>query len=86
VREVALVGTDTEALERVVRGRLRPHVVLAGTRDGQGRQGTSGEPDRVPLLEGREPVDGSATAYVCERFACQRPVTTPAELEALLAP
>jgi uncharacterized protein YyaL (SSP411 family) len=73
VREVALVGEDTRPLERVVRGRFRPHIVLAG-----------GERDGVPLLEGREPVDGRAAAYVCERFACQRPVTEPAELAALL--
>jgi uncharacterized protein len=75
VREVALVG-DADAvrpLERVVRGRFRPHLVLAG-----------GPADGVPLLAGREPVDGRAAAYVCERFACQRPVTEPAELEALL--
>ena len=30
VREVALVGADTHALERVVRGAFRPHAVLAG--------------------------------------------------------
>ena len=74
VKEVALVGDGREPLERVVRERFRPHLVLAG-----------GEPDGVPLLEGREPVDGRAAAYVCERFACQRPVTDPAELDALLA-
>jgi uncharacterized protein YyaL (SSP411 family) len=76
VKEVALVGEPegVEPLERVVRSRFRPHVVLAG-----------GEPDGVPLLQGREPVDGRAAAYVCERFACQRPVTEPQELEALLA-
>jgi len=74
VREVALVGSGREPLERVVRARFRPHLVLAG-----------GEPDGVPLLAGREPVDGRAAAYVCERFACQRPVTEPEELEALLA-
>jgi uncharacterized protein len=73
VREVALVGDDTRPLERVVRGRFRPHIVLAG-----------GERDGVPLLEGREPVAGRAAAYVCERFACKRPVTEPAELAALL--
>ena len=73
VREVALVGDDRAPLERVVRETFRPHVVLAG-----------GPADGVPLLEGREPVDGRAAAYVCERFACQRPVTEPDELRALL--
>jgi uncharacterized protein YyaL (SSP411 family) len=38
----------------------------------------------VPLLDVRGPVDGHAAAYVCERFACQRPVTEPDELAALL--
>ena len=73
VREVALVGDDREPLERVVREAFRPHVVLAG-----------GASDGVPLLEGREPVDGRAAAYVCERFACRRPVTEPDELRMLL--
>ena len=73
-REVALVGDDLRPLEAVVRGRFRPHIVLAG-----------GEPGEVPLLEGREPVDGRAAAYVCERFACKAPVTEPEELERLLS-
>jgi uncharacterized protein YyaL (SSP411 family) len=73
VREVAIVGPDAAALERTVRGAFRPHVVLAG-----------GEPDGVPLLEGRGPVDGRAAAYVCEHFTCRRPVTAPEELAALL--
>jgi uncharacterized protein len=73
-REVALVGDETAELERVVRGRFRPHLVLAG-----------GAPDGVPLLQGREPVDGKAAAYVCENFACKMPVTEPGELERLLS-
>ncbi|MEA2442819.1 MAG: uncharacterized protein QOJ12_111, partial [Thermoleophilales bacterium] len=80
VKEVALVGDDLHPLERAVRERFRPHLVLAGT------HASGAEADSVvPLLEGRGPVDGHAAAYVCERFACQRPVTEPEELEALLA-
>ncbi|MEX1140838.1 MAG: thioredoxin domain-containing protein [Thermoleophilaceae bacterium] len=75
VREVALVGTDKQPLEQVVRGAFRPHLVLAGSPDGDAT---------VPLLEGREPVEGRAAAYVCERFACKAPVTEPGELEQLL--
>ena len=73
VKEVALAGEDTRQLERVVRSEFRPHVVLAG-----------GGGD-VPLLEGRQPVDGRAAAYVCEHFACRRPVTEPEDLRAMLA-
>ena len=69
VKEVAIVGPGAEALARVVRARFRPHLVLAG-----------GEPDGVPLMEGRE----APGAYVCENFTCRRPVTEPAELEELL--
>src|SRR3954470_1391277 len=43
VKEVALVGDDIGPLERVVRGRFRPHLVLAG----------GDEENGVPLLEGR---------------------------------
>jgi len=74
VKEVALVGDELRPLERVVRGAFRPHLVVAG-----------GAADGVPLLQGRPPVHGRAAAYVCERFACQAPVTEPAELERLLS-
>ncbi|MEA2143021.1 MAG: uncharacterized protein QOI64_1451, partial [Solirubrobacteraceae bacterium] len=76
VREVALVGADTSALARVVRGAFRPHVVLAGG-DGEDDGG-------VPLLAGRIARHLGATAYVCERFACRAPVTDASELEELL--
>jgi uncharacterized protein len=73
-REVALAGPDVAELARTVRSAFRPHLVLAG-----------GEPGDVPLLAGRPPVEGRATAYVCEGFACRTPVTDPAALEELLA-
>jgi uncharacterized protein len=79
-REVALVGDPggVAALAAVVHEAFRPHLVLAG---GSGEDGGD-----VPLLEGRTAVDGRAAAYVCEHFACRRPVTEPDELRALLEP
>ena len=77
VREVAVVGPAPELLLRVVRERLRPHVVLAA---GPG----DGGPGAVGLLQARTPVDGRTAAYVCEHFACRRPVTEPEELRELL--
>jgi uncharacterized protein len=81
VREVAIVAPDTEAdlsatLVREMRGRFRPHEVLAG--------GPEGRESAVSLLAQRPAVDGRETAYVCERFACQAPVTDAESLRALL--
>jgi uncharacterized protein len=80
VKEVALVGPASGdglgALASVVRSGFRPHVVLAG-----GPEGT----DRPELLRERGAVDGRPSAYVCENFACQRPVTEPEELSASLS-
>jgi uncharacterized protein len=82
-REVAIVGdpaaADTRRLVAEVWGRFHPNRVLAvaGPEDEAARA-------EVPLLADRPPVDGKATAYVCERFVCQRPVTEPHELAAAL--
>jgi uncharacterized protein YyaL (SSP411 family) len=79
--EVAVAGTpgapDAEALLSVMNGAYRPNVVTALTRPGAVEAG-------VALLEGRDPVEGRAAAYVCRRFACRRPVTSPDELAAEL--
>jgi uncharacterized protein YyaL (SSP411 family) len=81
-REIAIVGAvadpRTAALRAVVDGRYAPHeaVVVADPADPLF--------ERVPLLAGRTTVDGVPAAYVCERFACRRPVTDPAELATLL--
>ncbi len=77
-REVALVGppgADLAPLAGVVRGRLRPRVVLAGGDEGA---------ETPELMAGRTAVDGRPAAYVCEHFACKRPVTDPSKLAALL--
>ena len=69
--EVALIGDDLTELAGVVRSRFRPHLVLAGGPEGS---------DTPPLLADRPPVDGKPAAYVCERFTCRAPVTTPKQL------
>jgi uncharacterized protein YyaL (SSP411 family) len=84
VKEVALIGpaagNGTPAdglgdLAAVVRSGFRPHLVLAG-----GPEGT----ERPELMQQRTTVQGRPAAYVCEHFACQRPVTEPSELAASL--
>jgi hypothetical protein len=70
-REVALVGEGLSELAAIVRERSRPHLVLAGGPGGS---------EQPPLLAGRTAVNDRPAAYVCENFACQLPVTDPAEL------
>jgi uncharacterized protein YyaL (SSP411 family) len=77
-REVAIVGDcGAGPLTRAVRERFTPHAVLAGTLE----PSLNGQ---VPLLRDRGRLDGRPTAYVCEHFACQLPVTDVESLLALL--
>jgi uncharacterized protein YyaL (SSP411 family) len=76
VLEIAIVGDpqapDTQALLAEVQRPYRPHQVVAVARPGAELI--------IPLLAERTPVDGKATAYVCQHFACQLPVTEVAAL------
>ncbi|HEX8995538.1 MAG TPA: thioredoxin domain-containing protein [Ktedonobacterales bacterium] len=85
--EVALVGAADDprlaALRAETTGRYQPRMALAWGAPPDPARGPDAAP-AVPLLEGRGLVDGTPAAYVCQSFVCQRPVTTPAELRALL--
>ncbi len=74
-KEVALIGDDLTELATVVRAKYRPHLVLAGGPEGS---------DVPALLKGRPTREGNPTAFVCESFTCQAPVTEPNALENLL--
>ena len=78
---VGAPGDDRVALERVVAGRYLPFAVQLTLTPGAGQQALAA---RLPWLSAMTPVGGRAVAYVCTDFACQRPVTTAAELERLL--
>lgn len=72
-KEIVLLG-DSDELKREVWRAYLPNkvVVLAG--------GDLEDAGFIPLLRERKLIDGQPTAYVCENFACQKPVTTAADL------
>ena len=79
-----MAGTDPgeyqAALERL-HGRFLPHKVVAPA-----PEPIDSELARlVPLLADRPARDGRVTTYICERFACQEPVTGVAGLDRALA-
>ena len=86
-RHVVLAGdpqsADFRALAAVVHERLGPRRALLGATGGAGQASLA---ERAPWIAAMKPVDGRATAYVCEEFACRAPTSDPAELRRLLAP
>ncbi len=81
-QEVVIVGDfqqrETLALLEVARKGFWPNRVIAGT-------GANGKSIDSPLLEDRPQVDGKPTAFVCENYTCQLPVTDPEALAGQLA-
>jgi uncharacterized protein YyaL (SSP411 family) len=82
-KEVAVLGAshrdDTHALLDVINARYLPNSVLASAAPADNLASAA-----VALLADRPLQDQRATAYVCQNFACQAPVTDPQALEHLL--
>jgi uncharacterized protein YyaL (SSP411 family) len=68
-RELALIGPRDAEIARSALAPFEPNSVVA-----------FGPAEDVPLLAGKDYVDGRPAAYVCERFACRAPVTDAAAL------
>jgi uncharacterized protein YyaL (SSP411 family) len=68
-REVAVIGTPEDDVARAALAGFDPDSVVA-----------FGPADDVPLLAGKDYVDGKAAVYVCERFTCEAPVTEASAL------
>ncbi|HEU0021710.1 MAG TPA: thioredoxin domain-containing protein [Dehalococcoidia bacterium] len=82
-REIAIIGAGddpaTRALLDTVFQRYLPNKVVVGSPDSSFDQFRK-KGLEFPLLEGRELTDGQPTAYVCQNYACQLPVTEPEAL------
>lgn len=81
--EIALVGDfeskDLQTLRDEVWRAFLPNKIVAYA------DGSSVEASQlIPLLRERTRLNDRATAYVCENYTCQRPVTTPVDLRAQL--
>ncbi|HEX9416897.1 MAG TPA: thioredoxin domain-containing protein [Gaiellaceae bacterium] len=68
-KEIAVAGNPRDEIARAALAPFEPNAVVA-----------FGPAEDVPLLAGKDYVDGRPAVYVCERFACRAPVTDPAGL------
>ncbi len=84
--EIAIIGAPeaaaARALWREVHARYLPGSVLVGVDPAQA--GAAELAKKIPLLAERPLLDNQPTAYVCRNRACQKPVTAPEALRALL--
>lgn len=72
-KEIVILG-DSDELKKEIWREFLPNkvVVLAENADANA--------EIIPLLRERSLIDGKPTAFVCENFACQKPVTTAEDL------
>ena len=86
-RQIVFVGApgaaDTAALLATLRRRFLPNrvVLLVDTPATRGKLAAW-----IPAIEGMHLLEGHAAVYVCRDYACQLPVSHPAEFAGLLAP
>jgi len=70
--EVVIAGKpgapESEALLRELRAHFLPSRIAAAAHP-------RADPERIPLLRGREAPERGALAYVCRNYACREPVT-----------
>ncbi len=85
-REVLLIGQegadDTKRMIHTAFSGFHPTVVVLFKPSGRGKAGID---SLAPFAASNQAVQGRATAYLCEGFACHRPTTDPDELARLLA-
>ncbi|UCC99401.1 MAG: thioredoxin domain-containing protein, partial [Phycisphaerales bacterium] len=85
VREIVIAGStedeDTRQMLEVVRSRFMPEAVVLFHDQGNG--GSALE-EIIPFVKTQIAIGGKATAYVCENYACKKPVHDIRQFESLL--
>jgi uncharacterized protein len=74
VKEIVIMGEKGNELEKEVWREFLPNKVVVPANE------ANAETEFIPLLEGRKMIDRMPTAFVCENFTCQQPVTTVEDL------
>ncbi|CAG7648502.1 thioredoxin domain-containing protein [Paenibacillus allorhizosphaerae] len=85
--EIVIAGdpakTDTQEMIREVQRAFLPQAIIILNPKGDDAADVA---RLIPLAQDKLPLGGRATAYVCENFACQSPVSDVEELRELLQP
>ena len=77
-KEIVIIGEKGNDLANAVWENYLPNKVVVLAENGDLNI------EFIPLLENRAKIDDQPTAYVCENFVCQKPVTSPDDLKAQL--
>jgi uncharacterized protein len=85
LQQVVVVGEpddpSTRALHDAISARYLPFAIVVPVTPGEPQRQVA---DLLPWIAAMSPREGRATAYMCQDFACQEPVTSPEALGAQL--
>jgi uncharacterized protein YyaL (SSP411 family) len=74
-KEIVVIGEPGNELLQEIWKKFIPNKVVVISDD------SKTDAELIPLLRERSMIDGKTTAFVCENFVCQKPVTSAKELK-----
>ncbi|MDT8300317.1 MAG: thioredoxin domain-containing protein [Sedimentisphaerales bacterium] len=85
-QEIVIAGnpdaTDTQQMLELIHGKFLPNAVILLH---QQKNGDSSIDKTIPFIKNLTAIEGKATAYVCENYACNRPVNNIDDLDKMLS-
>ena len=85
-QEIVIVGnidaTDTQQMLKLIRNKFLPNTIVLLH---QQEIADSGIDKIIPFINNLTAIEDKATAYVCENFACKRPVNKISEFDKMLS-